>query len=97
MANYRFTNKAVEDLTAIWTYTLENWSEKQADKYYNLLLESCNELAKNPALGKKYEIISEGILGHKSGAHILFYVLLSKNQIEIVRILHGRMDLKRNI
>jgi toxin ParE1/3/4 len=34
MANYKLTNKAVEDLTSIWEYTVKEWSEKQADKYY---------------------------------------------------------------
>ncbi len=35
MARYLFTRKAVEDLTGIYEYTLEFWSESQADKYYN--------------------------------------------------------------
>ena len=38
MAEYKLTNKAVEDLNDIWEYTIEKWSEEQADKYYNLLL-----------------------------------------------------------
>lgn len=97
MAKYYFTNKAVEDLTEIWNYTLETWSEKQADKYYNLLLFSCNELAKNPNLGKNYEIITKGVLGYKAGEHIIFYSVISKNEIEVARILHGMMDLKSKL
>jgi toxin ParE1/3/4 len=38
MTKFYLTNKAVEDLTDIWNYTLENWSERQADKYYDLLI-----------------------------------------------------------
>ena len=53
MASYFFTNKAVEDLTEIWNYTFEEWSEQQADKYYQLLIDNCNEITQNPALGKK--------------------------------------------
>ena len=67
MVKYHFTNKAIEDLTEIWQYTVEEWSEKQADKYYDLILISCNELAKNPSLGKYHEVISKGVLGYKSG------------------------------
>ena len=33
MADYRLTNKAVADLSDIWNYTCETWSEQQADKY----------------------------------------------------------------
>lgn len=72
MAKYYFTNKAVEDLAEIWTYTMEVWSEYQADKYYDLLIISCKDLAKNPKLGKQYDILSRGILGYKSGEHIIF-------------------------
>ena len=32
MAKYHFSNKAVEDLSAIWNYTFDAWSEHQADK-----------------------------------------------------------------
>lgn len=42
MFNYKLTNKAVEDLEKIWDYTFEKWSEQQADKYYALLIDSCN-------------------------------------------------------
>ena len=51
MAGYRFTNKAVEDLTEIWNYTLKKWSENQADIYYSMIINSCKELVTNPNLG----------------------------------------------
>ncbi|ABQ07524.1 type II toxin-antitoxin system RelE/ParE family toxin [Flavobacterium johnsoniae] len=94
MAKYHLTNKAVEDLAVIWNYTFDEWSENQADKYYLLLLDSCQEAAENPSLGKKYDIVTEKLLGYKSNEHILFYQIISENEIEIVRILHGKMDLK---
>ena len=52
MPNYKLTNKAVEDLSKIWNYTCEKWSEVQADNYYKLLLDNCKFLAKNPEIGK---------------------------------------------
>ncbi|UUW08520.1 type II toxin-antitoxin system RelE/ParE family toxin [Flavobacterium plurextorum] len=94
MAKYHFTNKAVEDLADIWNYTFDEWSENQADKYYLLLLDSCQELAENPNLGKKYDTVAESLFGFKSNLHILFYQIISNTEIEVVRILHGRMDLK---
>jgi len=97
MAKPYFTNKAVVDLANIWNYTLETWSENQADKYYDLLLISCHDLAKNPRLGRQYDILTRGILGYKAGEHIIFYYIISINEIEIVRILHGMMDLKTKL
>ncbi|WP_298954553.1 type II toxin-antitoxin system RelE/ParE family toxin [uncultured Nonlabens sp.] len=97
MAEYKLTNKAVEDLSKIWDYTFEVWSEKQADKYYDELISDCVEIAENLNLGKKYEGISNQLLGFKSNRHIIFYRTLSESYIEITRILHERLDLKKRI
>ena len=69
----------------------------QSEKYYALLLAPCNDLANNPELGRNYDIVTKGILGYKSGEYIIFYSMISKNEIEIARILHGRMDLKSKV
>lgn len=97
MAEYKLTNKAVEDLSKIWDYTFEVWSEKQADKYYNGLISNCEEIAENPDLGKNYKGISKRLLGMKVNRHIIFYRTLDKNYVEITRILHEKMDLKKRI
>ena len=97
MAEYKLTNKAVEDLSKIWDYTFEVWSEQQADKYYDGLIFNCQEIAKNPDLGKTYEGISKQLLGMKVNRHIIFYRTLSQDFVEITRILHERMDLRKRI
>lgn len=97
MANYILTNKAVEDLSKIWDYTFETWSVKQADKYYFILLDCCQQLADSKVAGKLYPEISDDILGKMIGQHIVFYRKLKSNRIEITRILHNRMDLKNRI
>jgi len=97
MAEYKLTNKAVEDLSKIWDYTFEVWSEKQADKYYDGLISNCQEIAESPNLGKNYEGISNQLLGIKANRHIIFYRTLNENYVEITRILHERMDLKKRI
>ncbi len=97
MAEYRLTNKAVEDLSKIWDYTFEVWSVQLADKYYDGLISNCQEIAENPDLGKNYEGISKQLLGMKANRHIIFYRTLNKSYVEITRILHERMDLKKRI
>jgi len=97
MAEYKLTNEAVDDLSKIWDYTFEVWSEKQADKYYDSLISNCQEIADNPSLGKNYEGISKKLLGIKTNRHIIFYRTLNINFVEITRILHERMDLKKRI
>ena len=97
MAKYHFTNKAVEDLSAIWNYTFDTWSESQADKYYEMIIECCEQLADKPPLGKLYIQIADDLLGFKAGRHIIFYSITSKTGIEVIRILHERMDLRNRI
>jgi len=97
MAKYLLTNKAVEDLSKIWNYTYEVWSENQADKYYFELLHDCQELAENQTLGKNYNEIENDIFGYISGQHLVFYRILNASEIEITRILHSKMDLKNRI
>lgn len=95
MAKVYLTKKAVEDLEEIWDYTVETWSENQAEIYYSLLIDSCQELANKPNLGKSYEVVEKNVLGFKSGQHIIFYRIVTEMEIEVVRILHGMMDIKK--
>lgn len=97
MAKFSFTNSALDDLIEIWDYTVEQWSENQAQTYYNLIMASCLDLANNPQLGKSYNIVSQNLLGYKCGEHIIFYQEIVKNEIDIARVLHGMMDLKNKI
>ncbi|MEN9522822.1 MAG: hypothetical protein RL065_1199 [Bacteroidota bacterium] len=97
MAKFFLTNIAVDDLTKIWEYTCEEWSEKQADKYYALLIDACKEIAKNPFMGKQYEEIEKGILGSLVQKHIIFYRKKSEKEIEVLRILHCGMELKNRM
>ncbi|MBX3163819.1 MAG: type II toxin-antitoxin system RelE/ParE family toxin [Bacteroidetes bacterium] len=97
MAKYFLSNKAVEDLSDIWNYTYDEWSETQADKYYQELIDCCKNISKNPAIGRQYPEIDFGILGYLANKHIIFYRLLKANEIEVIRILHSSMDLKNRI
>jgi toxin ParE1/3/4 len=97
MAKVILRQEAIDDLNDIWTYTFKEWSEKQADKYYATLEFACTQIGENPQLGKQYEGITNNLLGYRTGKHIIFYQILNKNEIEIIRILHERMDLKNRI
>lgn len=97
MVEFYLTNKAVEDLNEIWNYTYDQWSEKQADKYYQRLFDDIQTLTDNPNLGKNYDGIANDLFGLRSQRHIIFFRRIQKNKIEITRILHERMDLKNRI
>ena len=97
MGKVYFTNKAIEDLEAIWKYTPKTSSENQAEIYYELLIDSCQKLASEPTLGKSYEVVEQHVLGFKTGQHLIFYRTIAAQKIEVIRILHGMMDLKNQL
>ena len=97
MAKFHLTNKTVEDLAQIWNHTYDEWFQNQLDKHYNLLLDACQEIAENPNRGKKYDVVAERLEGYKSNEDIIFYLTISNDEIEVIRILHAKMDLKSKI
>ena len=73
MAKYYFTKKAIEDLNSIWNYTINVWSEQQADVYYRMIIEVCNNILINPyKFSKSYDIVDKDLYGRRAGKHIIF-------------------------
>lgn len=96
MPNYRLTPAAKSDLLEIWNYTVETWGEKQAEKYLLDIEFKLEQLAANPKLGRQRPEISPGYYSFPVSKHIIFY-LHSDNHIDIIGILHGRMDIDKNL
>lgn len=96
MAKYQITNKAILDLTSIWNYTFNKWSEQQADEDYRMLISTFVQLANKSIEGKPYKEIRSDLFGFSANKHIIFYRNLKDDNIEITRILHQKMDLKNN-
>ena len=97
MGKYRLTNLAVQDLSEIWNYTFEQWSERQADNYYEQLTATFESIATNQQQGRNYEGIRSDLFGFKVNRHIVFYRIISNDLVEITRILHELMDLKNRL
>ena len=91
------TNEAVKDLEEIWIYTYQNWSVEQADRYYNLIIDEIEFLSSNPLSGRSMDYIKEGYRVSKVKSHLVFYKIITSGAIEIIRILHQRMDVKNRM
>jgi toxin ParE1/3/4 len=95
MVNYRISEPALIDLDDIWLYTLENWSKDQADRYYGLLLSECEYLSNHFEHGKVMGHISKGYRCSQVKSHLIFYKLGEDGIVEIIRVLHQMMNIKR--
>ncbi|WP_022665343.1 type II toxin-antitoxin system RelE/ParE family toxin [Desulfospira joergensenii] len=96
MHKYRLTPSAKSDLTDIWNYTVETWGEVRAEKYLQDIGDKLNQLAANPGLGKQRPEIATGYYSFPVRKHIIFY-LISDSYIDIIGILHGKMDIDKNL
>ncbi len=90
------SKKAVSDLKEIWLYTVEKWSVEQADRYYNLIFDEINYICKNSTAGKSMEHVRKGYRASKVNSHLIFYRVLN-DTIEVIRILHERMDIENRL
>jgi len=94
---YIISTKATEDLEKIWQYTYFRWSEKQADKYYNLIIEKIEFIAQNATVGRTMDDIKEGYRQYPIESHIIFYRISENNIVIVIRILHQNMDIPNRL
>jgi toxin ParE1/3/4 len=97
MGTFILTQKARDDLLAIGRYTRKQWGKAQQKRYLTLLDSVFHDLADKPGLGRACDDIREGYFKYGAGKHVIFYRHTGKERIEIVRILHGRMDIEQHL
>jgi len=88
--------RAQADLDEIWDYTADRWGLDRAETYTRQLWKDIAMVAKRPSLGRDCSEVRQGYLKYPSGSHVLFY-RPATDGIDVVRILHERMDHERHI
>jgi toxin ParE1/3/4 len=83
--------RAIADLEDIWDYTAKHWSDEQAERYVRQIQAAIESLAADPRIGRRCDDIRTGYRRLSVGSHVLFY-RVNSDEIDLVRILHGRMD-----
>lgn len=96
MAEFSLRPKAIADLEGIWEYTVDTWGEEQAERYVRLINESFREIADNPSLGRPCDAIRNGYRKRGVSRHVIFYRTIDGG-VDVVRILHERMDVDRHL
>lgn len=94
-ARYRLSPRALADLEAIWLWTAERWSAEQAESYHAGLVSALEGLARGSKKGRPAEI-RFGYFKYAAGAHLVFYRRTTFG-VDIIRILHQRMDVERHL
>ncbi len=97
MNAFTLTRKAKADLKSIATYTQRKWGKEQRKIYVRQFDDALHMLSETPAAENKCDFIKPGYRKFPVTSHIVFYHSVSEFEIEVVRILHKRMDAKTRI
>ena len=98
MGKYSISRKAIADLDSIWDYTIERWSEEQANRYYQQISLSIQCLSNLPDFAvQEYTTIQPGLFGYHVGHHIIFFKRKEDGSIWVDRILHEMMDFQKHL
>jgi toxin ParE1/3/4 len=101
----RLGEQAERDFMDILQWTADNFGARQAHTYQKTLAEAIQELADGPVIAGarlRNEILRGVYTLHvarhgRRGRHLLLYRVTGDRKIEIARILHDSMDLRRHL
>jgi toxin ParE1/3/4 len=94
---YALSAAAVADLEQIWDYTCDRWDDHQADESVREIQRAIERAADNPMIGRACAEVRPGYRKHPVGSHPLYYRVVGVDVINVVRILHQRMDVDRHL
>lgn len=97
MIPFRLTAKAKKDLKRIAKVTQAKWGKEQRNIYLKQFDDAFHQLANKPELGKACDFIRTGYRNYPQASHIIFYKYGTDSKIEIIRILHKRMDVSSQL
>jgi toxin ParE1/3/4 len=97
VSRYLLSPAAQADLEQIWDYTHDRWGVDQAEEYLRELQRAIERAAANPRIGRDCDEIRPGYRKLAAGSHTLFYRVTAEGRIDVVRVLHQRMDVDRHL
>ena len=92
MKRFRLSVAVDADLRKIAEYTLQNWGRPQRDADISEFLDAFSRLAKTPQIATTADNVREGYRKFPQGSHVIFFRNSDSHSIEIIRVLHKRMD-----
>jgi len=110
MARFRLSAPAQVELAAILETSLDRWGEEARARYAALLAAAMQKIAANPdgPTTKDRSDLAAGLRGFhirhargrldvESPVHVIFYRSGASGWIDVVRVLHERMDTTRHL
>lgn len=96
MTRFRLSPAAVQDLSDIWDYTERLWEVRQAEADIGEIREAVERIAERPDRGRPCDEIRSGYRRYVVDSHVIFF-RPSNAGVDVIRILHQRMDPTRHL
>jgi toxin ParE1/3/4 len=96
MSRVTLTPKAKADLYDIWDFTIARWGMVQAEKYVRDLWAAMEQQVSDLANSIDIGDVRPGYRKVRAGSHIIFFKVINDG-IDVVRILHQKMDFNRHL
>ena len=92
-----FSPKAKTDLSQVWNYTYTQWGVEQAENYvrdlWAVIGDLINDVTKSVDIGD----VRRGYRKVRAGSHVIFFKVTNDGVVDVVRILHQKMDFNRHL
>ncbi len=95
MSRYLLSPAAQLDLEQIWDNPADRWDVDQADEYLREF--NASSTAVTPRIGRACDEIRPGYRKLAAGSHTLYYRVTAEDVLDVVRILHQRMNVDRHL
>lgn len=93
--SFKVSAKARNDLLKIGRFTESKWGRDQRNHYLKQLDEAFKLIADNPSIGRDRSHVLAGYRSFQQSSHVIYY--REVETIQIIRVLHKRMDVKKHI
>jgi toxin ParE1/3/4 len=97
MTVFLLSPAARADLDEIWEYTTQQWGIERAERYIRDVVDACQAVADGRRQGRAIDDIRKGYYKLAVGSHLLFYRMAKDGTVDVVRILHQRMDIPERL
>ncbi|MDO5670378.1 MAG: type II toxin-antitoxin system RelE/ParE family toxin [Corynebacterium sp.] len=94
MNSYRLTPAARHDLASIWDYTERKRDPQHAEAYLRSIQLAVESIAEHPKRGRPRHELRDGLRSFPAARRIIYYIV-ANTHVDIIRILHHRMDTSR--
>lgn len=89
------SRRAEADLERLFRRSVAEFGQDHAERYYQSILDAFQRLAEYPLAARERPEYRRDVRLHREGVHTIIYRVTGERSVLVVRVLHGRQDIRR--